>query len=229
MELYNRIKKEMIKKFKQYIKESVELSEFKYADNIQAIIDSYSDKIEFIELNSNSINFDFGYVNNLKSIKEFSKNLYEFMNDLEVVLESLSIDGLSYKIETNRGGNFSITLSIKDNLDDMLEEVVDNIVVNYDTLCRIYKSRKNNIKLTKSKFKNISDFFSTNIWTDTDYEDWSDITKLKQIMISINPIAEEFSDEIVDYISEEMGNIYEVLYHNYNDSNDKLEIILIKK
>jgi len=106
----------MIKRFEQYIRESLKLEpDFKFRDNFQAIIDSWEESNYIHMSNRNALDTVTFMINMPQEINKFinllNTEVVEFLSELEIVLNSLEVDNISYILGI-KGINSSIKIKI---------------------------------------------------------------------------------------------------------------------
>lgn len=211
----------MIKKFEQYIRESLEIDEeFEFLDNVQALIDSWEDKLEIgagVDM-SNEIYFKFYLKNrdNFTLFKEFSKDLNDFINDLETILESLSVEKIRYDFEVSFGSERNKFITIKLYLHKS---------ITFPTLVKMIKEENlsEDVRISYSNKRPKKKF---------NYDDWrsADIflaSEFKYILLDILVNKDESYLDIIDFINNNKPEFISI--YNFEFIEDGKNLLLILK
>lgn len=174
----------MIKKFEQYIKETLNLKSFKFENNFQALFDMFEDDID-IDATDNKIIFLFHIPrSNIGKFQEFNNNIFKFTAELKIVLDSLKAEKIKNSITITTENNLlELEIVILNDAEEFIDYLyIDRIIDNlgYD-LEYFMKDRRN------AKWQSIfSDYFE-------------DENPPKYLKIIISQGSEdEFDIEIID-------------------------------
>lgn len=199
----------MIKKFTEYIRESLNIGDsFQFSDNIQALVDSWEDKVDFEAYKSGTHNYLTFKINlysksNFNTVRKSIKELYEFIEDLSVIIESLEVDNIKYKfdIEFGDNGNPYVILGFEIYEASTIAGILVSIEEQYSISVLAFRSKKTNIPNGINKFV-------LNNWIDIET---SQVDEYKNIMLSFIVNDRKEGDKIKKLISTSVANTHKIL------------------
>lgn len=203
----------MIKRFEQYISETLNLKNFKFEDRFQSIFDSWENYINIVA-EDGKIDFNFMLPDVLDGFDKFCDDIKQFKNDLKVILDTLDIDKIKYKLQ-------------------ILNEDISG---NGAFVIRVYIYTEFNFNQLKNVL-NKKDY-ALDILAFIDSEnDWkkvklNDLEKFDSILLLLDRVdgsdIDEDEDHINDMIREFIRGYYYIIDSGYSDEHDKYAIELYR-
>lgn len=204
----------MVKKFEQYIKESLELNDFKFEDNFQALFDMF-EKDGNITIVAHKGDILFKLIlptHSIEAMQIFNNQITEFTNELKYVLESLDAENIKHSVKIKGETNYiNIKVIISKDSMTLNHEFIENELDKLNYYIEYFSG--------KSKLANGERIMRWKL-VDNEFFDEPEDNDDENIKLNINS-NEEYevnTDKINSIIKSAIGDVYEVVKSELNDA-----------